>query len=225
MSKSGLLLVDSEVCLFWVGGEPLKALLGSKVGMTQVCSDQGIFKAVTVLHAGPCDVLCVRNYDKDGYSAMQLGYGDRPRRFASTETEKKHLVAGQKKFVREVDFHADCHVGEQLGVDVLAGVGKVDVVGVSKGRGFAGVIKRHNFSGVCASHGVKKVHRSGGSTGQSTDPGRVFKGTKMPGRLGGARVTVKALRLLGIVSHENLLLICGAVPGFSGGNLIIREAN
>ena len=100
----------------------------------------------------------------------------------------------------------------------------LDVVGVSKGRGFAGVIKRHHFSGVCASHGVKKVHRSGGSTGQSTDPGRVFKGTKMPGRLGGVRVTVKSLRLMGVVANENLLLIYGAVPGFNGGNLIIREA-
>jgi len=203
----------------------LKALLGSKVGMTQVCGDQGTFKAVTVVHAGPCEVLCVRTHGQDGYSAVQLGYGDRfRRRFVASLGGEDRLMANCRRFVREVPRSVDCRVGEQLSVDLLSGVAKVDVVGVSKGRGFAGVIKRHNFSGVCASHGVKKVHRSGGSTGQSTDPGRVFKGTKMPGRLGGVRVTVKALRLFGVVSHENLLLICGAVPGFSGGNLVIREA-
>ena len=202
----------------------MKALLGSKVGMTQVCSNQGSFNAVTVVHAGPCEVLCVRTHVQDGYSAMQLGYGGRPQRFAAMLGQENRLIARRRKFIREVKLGVDCRVGEKLSVDLLSGVVKVDVVGVSKGRGFAGVIKRHNFSGVCASHGVKKVHRSGGSTGQSTDPGRVFKGTKMPGRLGGARVTVKSLRLFGVVSHENLLLICGAVPGFSGGNLIVREA-
>ena len=205
-------------------GASLKALLGSKVGMTQVCGDQGFFKAVTVVHAGPCEVLCVRNHGRDGYSAMQLGYGDRPQPFVARLGGGKRPVAHHKKFVREVPLVANYGVGEQLSVELFSGIAKVDVVGVSKGRGFAGVIKRHHFSGVCASHGVKKVHRSGGSTGQSTDPGRVFKGTKMPGRLGGGRVTVKALRLFGVVSHENLLLICGAVPGFNGGNLIINEA-
>lgn len=202
----------------------MKALLGSKVGMTQVCGDLGSFKAVTVVHAGPCEVLCVRTHEQDGYSAMQLGYGARPRRFTVEVGEEKLRDSHGKKFVREVNLGADCRVGEQLSVDLFSGVAKLDVIGVSKGRGFAGVIKRHHFSGVCASHGVKKVHRSGGSTGQSTDPGRVFKGTKMPGRLGGVRVTVKALRLFAVVSQENLLLVCGAIPGCSGGNLIIREA-
>lgn len=199
----------------------MKTLLGSKVGMTQVCGGQGFFRAITVVHAGPCEVICVRTRDRDGYSAVQLGYGDRPHRFSAPRDGK---VIGRKKFVREVCFGADCSVGDQLSVGLLEGVKKVDVVGVSKGRGFAGVIKRHNFSGVCASHGVKKVHRSGGSTGQSTDPGRVFKGTKMPGRLGGVRVTVKSLGLFAVIPDENLLLICGAVPGFSGGHLIVREA-
>ena len=228
MSKLGPLLVDSGGFLSYIAGlregVSLKALLGSKVGMTQVCGDQGFFRAVTVVHAGPCAVLCVRNHGQDGYSAIQLGYGDRPQRFAARLGEENHSIPHRKKFVREVPIVANYSVGEQLSVDVLSGVAKVDVVGVSKGRGFAGVIKRHHFSGVCASHGVKKVHRSGGSTGQSTDPGRVFKGTKMPGRLGGVRVTAKALKLFGVISQENLLLICGAVPGFSGGNLIIREA-
>ena len=133
-------------------------------------------------------------------------------------------AAGRRKFIREVSLNDGCSVGSQLTVSIFSGVAKVDVVGVSKGRGFAGVIKRHNFSGVCASHGVKKVHRSGGSTGQSTDPGRVFKGTKMPGRMGAVRVTVKSMRLFGCVLDQNLLLISGAVPGYSGGNVIVREA-
>ncbi len=203
----------------------MKSLLGSKVGMTQVCNAQGGFAAVTVVHAGPCAVLSVRTDAQHGYSAVQLGYGSgRPGFSADSPPVRDDSRSGRMKFVREVPLDGSCQVGDQLSVDIFSGVAKVDVVGVSKGRGFAGVIKRHNFSGVCASHGVKKVHRSGGSTGQSTDPGRVFKGTKMPGRLGGVRVTVKALRLFGLVPQENLLLVSGAVPGFNGGNLIVREA-
>ena len=206
-------------------GVSLKALLGSKIGMTQVCGTQGAFSAVTVVHAGSCEVLSLRMSALHGYSAVQLGYGDRSRGFSSVSpNERLKLHSQRKRFVREVPMGGDFQVGDQLSVDLFSGVAKVDVIGVSKGRGFAGVIKRHNFSGVCASHGVKKVHRSGGSTGQSTDPGRVFKGTKMPGRLGGVRVTVKSLRLFGLVSEDNLLLISGAVPGFSGGNVIVREA-
>ena len=203
----------------------MKSLLGSKIGMTQVCNPQGAFAAVTVVHAGPCVVLAVRTDASHGYSAVQLGYGGGHRGFsADSQPTQAERPSRRMRFVREVSATGDCQVGEQLSVGLLTDVTKVDVIGVSKGRGFAGVIKRHNFSGVCASHGVKKVHRSGGSTGQSTDPGRVFKGTKMPGRLGGVRVTVKALRLFGMVPQENLLLISGAVPGFNGGNLIIREA-
>lgn len=193
--------------------------------MTQVCGAQGGFSAVTVVHAGPCEVLSVRTEEQHGYSAVQLGYGSRQTSFSTIAPNEQPAVHSQrKKFIREVPLSGDCRVGHQLSVDFFVGVVKVDVVGVSKGRGFAGVIKRHNFSGVCASHGVKKVHRSGGSTGQSTDPGRVFKGTKMPGRLGGVRVTVKSLRLFGLVAQENLLLISGAVPGFNGGHLIVRDA-
>lgn len=210
---------------FLRGGVSLKSLLGSKIGMTQVCGPQGAFSAVTVVHAGPCEVLLIRTTAQHGYSAVQLGYGSRGNGFSAAAVRgRAEPLPLRKRFVREVSLSHACHVGDQLSVDLFADVIKVDVVGVSKGRGFAGVIKRHNFSGVCASHGVKKVHRSGGSTGQSTDPGRVFKGTKMPGRLGGVRVTVKSLRLFGLVSDTNLLLVSGAVPGFNGGNLIVREA-
>ena len=105
------------------------------------------------------------------------------------------------------------------------GVAHIDITGISKGRGFAGVMKRHNFGGVCASHGVKKVHRSGGSTGQSTDPGKVFKGTKMPGRMGGKQSTVRRQKLVSIDAEKNLMLVRGAVPGFSGGYITIRPTN
>lgn len=202
----------------------MKTLLGSKIGMTQVHTGQGAFTAVTVVHAGPCEVLAVRTMGRDSYSASQLGYGRRSLPFGKRRLASGSVVANPSRFVREVCSHPSHSIGQQLTVAIFSDVKKVDVVGVSKGRGFAGVIKRHNFSGVCASHGVKKVHRSGGSTGQSTDPGRVFKGTKMPGRLGGNRVTVKSLRLLAVIAHENLILIGGAVPGFSGGSLIVRES-
>ncbi len=196
----------------------MKSLIGTKVGMTQVCSG-GAFCAVTVLHVGPCEVLAIRTPERDRYSALQLGYGLRP-----VNERRPRVGASSKKFVREVPFVGGIEVGAQLSVERFEGVPTVDVIGVSKGRGFAGVIKRHNFSGLCASHGVKKVHRSGGSTGQSTDPGRVFKGAKMPGRFGGVRVTVKALKVFSLVPAENLILVRGAVPGFAGGFIVVNEA-
>jgi len=200
----------------------MKVLLGSKVGMTQVCAGDGSFSAVTVLHVGPCEVLGVRSQQKHGYDAIQLGYKGQPK---NTVAADQAPSVERDKFVREAPPVASpVSVGDKLSVTMFDGIAKVDVIGVSKGRGFAGVIKRHNFGGVCASHGVKKVHRSGGSTGQSTDPGRVFKGTKMPGRMGGARVTVKSLRLFAVHAADNLMLVSGAVPGFSGGNVIVREA-
>lgn len=203
-------------------GCAMKVLLGSKVGMTQVCNAEGAFSAVTVLHVGPCEVLAARTRQVHGYDALQLGYAGQ-KQAASKEEGGSVKSVGSARFIREVPAIEGASVGSALSVDILNGVAKVDVVGTSKGRGFAGVIKRHNFGGVCASHGVKKVHRSGGSTGQSTDPGRVFKGTKMPGRMGGVRVTVKSLRVFSVVANENLLLVSGAVPGFSGGNVMVRE--
>jgi large subunit ribosomal protein L3 len=132
------------------------------------------------------------------------------------------------RFVREFRLksgEAAGGVGELVTVSAFSDVAHVDVTGTSKGRGFAGVMKRHNFGGVCASHGVKKVHRSGGSTGQSTDPGKVFKGTKMPGRFGGKRSTIRRLRVVSADVERNLLLVYGAIPGFSGGYVTIRPTN
>lgn len=220
----------------------MAGLLGSKVGMTQIYDAAGGEVPVTVVKAGPCAVLQVRTTEKDGYQAVQLGFGAKPRRLIS-KSEAGHVAGvlpglveksvvgsgdGGFRFIREfrlADGEAAPVAGDVLSVSAFAEVAHVDVTGTSKGRGFAGVMKRHNFGGVCASHGVKKVHRSGGSTGQSTDPGKVFKGTKMPGRYGGKRATVRRLKVVSIDAERNLLLIRGAVPGFNGSYITIRPTN
>lgn len=217
-------------------------LLGCKVGMTQIYDAAGAEVPVTIVKAGPCPLLRVRTMETDGYEAIQLGFGSKPRRLCSrSETGQvagvlpglveKSVLGGDDagfRFIREFrtkSGEASPAVGELVTVAAFADVPFVDVTGVSKGRGFAGVMKRHNFGGVCASHGVKKVHRSGGSTGQSTDPGKVFKGTKMPGRFGGKRATVRRQKVVVADAERNLLLIRGAVPGFSGGYVMIRPTN
>lgn len=215
-----------------------RGLLGRKVGMTQVFDNRGAVVPVTVVAAGPCVVLRLRTKERDGYSAAQLGFEDKPRRLSSRAERGSVAVLDAakpgklerpgcepKRFIREFRDAPEYTVGQVLTVADLAECPKVDVIGVSKGRGFAGVMKRHHFSGVCASHGVKKVHRSGGSTGQSTDPGKVFKGTKMPGRMGGTRVTVRGLRLWQADAEAGMLLLKGAIPGYSGGYVVVRETN
>jgi large subunit ribosomal protein L3 len=226
-----------------------KGLLGRKIGMTQVFDETGTCVPVTVIEAGPCVVLQVRTPERDGYAAVQLGFGDKPRRLArrserghvtalSSKRQKVRQAAGvqvapkaecePKRYVREfrTDGEAESYaVGQVLTASVLADCSFVDVVGTVKGRGFAGAIKRHNFSGLCASHGVKKVHRSLGSTGQRQDPGRVFKGQKMPGHWGDSRVTVRHLKVVRIDEANNLILVRGAVPGHNGAYVMVRETN
>lgn len=224
-------------------------LLGRKVGMTQVYDEAGDLIPVTVIEAGPCVVLQLRSLESDGYEAVQLGFGDKPRRLAS-RSERGHVVslsskrqkgraaAGcaplpkadcePKRFVREFRTDGEEHgleVGQQLEVGVFADVPFVDVIGTSKGRGFAGVMKRHNFSGQRATHGVKRVHRHGGSIGMSADPARVLKGTRMPGRYGAVRRTVRHLKVIRVDGESNLLLVRGAIPGPNGGEVIIRHTN
>lgn len=224
-------------------------LLGRKVGMTQVYDEDGDLIPVTVIQAGPCVVLQLRSQDSDGYEAVQLGYDDKPRRLA-TRSERGHVAAlsskrqkrlaesgrepaprpacEPKRFVREFRTDGEEHgleVGQELAVGVFGDVPFVDVIGTTKGRGTAGVMKRHNFSGQRASHGVKRVHRHGGSIGMSADPARVLKGTKMPGRYGNARRTVRHLKVVRVDEENNLLLVRGAVPGPAGGELVIRHTN
>lgn len=225
-----------------------KGLLGRKVGMTQVFDANGVCVPVTVIELGPCVVLQVRTPERDGYSAVQLGFDDKPRRLASraerghvaavgSKRQKTRQAAGvepcpkaecePKRFIREfrTDAGAEYQVGQVLTVGALADCKFVDVIGTIKGRGFAGAMRKHNFSGLCASHGVKKVHRSLGSTGQRQDPGRVFKGTKMPGHWGDSRVTIRHLQVVRIDEQNNLLLVHGAVPGHNGAYVMVRETN
>ena len=233
-------------------------LLGRKVGMTQVYTDDGDLIPVTVVEAGPCVVLQLKTVERDGYEAVQLGYldkkrpvgGRRTRGSQASRSERGHVVglsskrskaraeAGvepvekancePKKFVREfrVDGeNVDLEVGQTLTVELFAEMSHVDVVGTSKGRGFAGVMKRHNFAGQRASHGVKRVHRHGGGIGMSADPARVLKGTRMPGRYGNARSTVRHMQVVRVDAETNSMLIKGGVPGPPGGYVLIRPTN
>jgi large subunit ribosomal protein L3 len=224
-----------------------KGILGRKVGMTQVYDESGKIIPVTVIQAGPCHVLQLRTTARDGYDAVQLGYLDRPRRLASrsqrghvaqlaSKRSKKLASAGvevprkadcePKRFVRELRGATDGYqVGQQLKVDVLSDVASVDVVGTSKGRGYAGVMKRHGYSGQRATHGVKKVHRHPGSTGSSAAPSRVFKGRRMAGHHGSARVTARNLKVVKVDADHDLLLVRGAVPGPDGGFVVVRATN
>jgi large subunit ribosomal protein L3 len=222
-------------------------ILGRKVGMTQIFDEAGQVIPVTVIEAGPCDVLQIRTKERDGYEAVQLGYADRPRRLATRSQRghvakleskrSKRLASGgadpqpkagcePKRFVREIRGTAgELAIGNQVKVDAFAEVKAVDVTATCKGRGFSGAIKRHNFAGQRATHGVKKCHRALGGTGRSAFPSRVIKGQRMPGQYGNARTTTRNQKLVRVDTENNLLLICGAVPGPNGGFVIIRETN
>ena len=222
-------------------------LLGRKIGMTQVFEEDGSRVAVTVVEAGPCVVTQIKTVESDGYEAVQVGFLDKDRRKAS-RAERGHVadLGGKKQEARkqagvEPAPRANCEpkrhfrefrtdgedhglsVGDELTVEHLAELKRIDVVGTSKGRGTAGVMKRHNFSGQRASHGVKRVHRHGGSIGQSADPARVLKGTKMPGRYGTDRVTVRYLEIVRVDAENNALLLKGAVPGPNGGLVELKH--
>jgi large subunit ribosomal protein L3 len=222
-------------------------ILGRKVGMTQLYDESGQVVPVTVIQAGPCDVLQVRTVERDGYEAVQLGFLDKPRRLASrsergqvakldSKRSKRRSAAGvqllnkancePKRFVRELRGPVgDLAVGGQVKVDALQGVVAVDITGISKGRGFSGAIKRHNFRGLRATHGVKKCHRSLGGTGASAFPSRVMKGKRMPGQYGNAKTTVRNQKLVKVDAENNLLLIRGAVPGPNGGYVVVVKTN
>ena len=224
-----------------------KAILGRKVGMTQVYDESGTVVPVTVIQAGPCHVTQIRNQDRDGYEAVQLGYLDKPRRLASraerghvaklsSKRAKTRATAGielvdkpdcePKRFVREIRGSAEGYeLGQEIKVDILSEVAAVDVIGTSKGRGYAGVMKRHNFSGQRATHGVKKVHRHAGGTGCSAYPSRVMKGRKMSGQYGNAKTTVRNLKVHKVDADNDLIVVRGAVPGPNGGFVFVRETN
>ena len=204
----------------------MPAILGKKVGMTQVFDAAGNVVPVTVVEAGPCVVVGLRTPEREGYAAVQLGFGALAETCARKPYRGVFARRGLKpmRVIREVRIaQGDVYeVGQSLGAGVFQGGDRVDVVGVSKGKGFAGAMKRHNFGGQRKSHGVSLMHRAIGSIG-SSNIARVFKGKRMPGRLGGARTTVRGLRVVSVDAEQNVLLIHGALPGPRGAVLLIRR--
>jgi large subunit ribosomal protein L3 len=203
-------------------------ILGEKLGMTQVFDENNRIVPVTVVKAGPCVVTQIRTQEKDGYTAVQLAYGQiDPRKVtkpvaghfkAADVTPRRHLVE-----VR-TDEVAGYTVGQELAVDVFETGALVDVTGTTKGKGTAGVMKRHGFHGLGAGHGTQRKHRAPGSIGACATPGRVFKGLRMAGRMGHERVTTQGLKVFKVDTANGLLLIKGAVPGPKGGLLLVRSA-
>jgi large subunit ribosomal protein L3 len=207
------------------------ALLGKKIGMTQVYDDKGQLLAVTVVQAGPCDVLQVKTVETDGYNAVQLGYEDKKARHATKPQIGHARKAGvqPKKFVREVrlpEIPEDVRPGQTVTVEEFEEVGFVDVIGTTKGKGYAGVVKRHGFAGQPASHGTERKHRSPGSLSAHASnrglSGKLKKGKRMAGHMGSARWTTRNHRLVRIDKENNLLLIKGAVPGWKNGYVLVR---
>ena len=205
----------------------LKGLLGKKIGMTQIFDEDGIAIPITLIEAGPCYVTQIRLPESDGYSAVQLGYDEiKPKRLSGGE--KGHLKRNDLpplRFLRE--FRAknpEIQEGDTIKVDVFAIGERVDVVGTSKGRGFAGGVKRYGFRGGPKTHGQSDRQRAPGSRGSGTTPGRVFKGSRGPGHMGNERVTQSGLKVVLVDAERNLLGVRGAVPGPRNGLVMIKEA-
>ena len=205
-----------------------KAILGKKIGMTQIFDESGKVIPVTVIEAGPCVVSQKKTIETDGYEAVQIGFGDlRPK--LVNKPAKGHFDKfgiAPKRVLRECRFEdiSTYNVGDIIKADVFEAGEKVDVVGTSKGKGYAGVIKRWNFRRLKESHGTGPVVRKGGSNGACSDPSRVFKGKKMAGHLGAERVTIQNLTIAKIDVENNLIAIKGAVPGPNGGTVLIRNS-
>jgi large subunit ribosomal protein L3 len=206
----------------------IKGVLGTKLGMTQVFADDGKMVPVTVVAAGPCVVTAVRTPAADGYAAVQLGYGEVDPRRVNKPEAGHFMKAGvtPRRYLVELrtDNATDYTVGQEVTAETFAAGELVDVTAKSKGKGLAGVMKRHGFGGLGASHGTQRKHRAPGSIGACATPGRVFKGVRMAGRMGGVRTTALNLTLHGVDADRGLLLIKGAVPGPSGGLVLVRSA-
>lgn len=205
----------------------LTGIVGSKVGMTQIFDEEARALPVTVIKAGPCRIVQIRTPETDGYSAVQLGYGRdrRPSRPVAGHYAKAGVEPARRLVEVRVEDVSGFEVGQEIKVeDIFQPGGKADVTGVSKGKGFQGVMKRHNFRGQKASHGAHKIHRAPGAIGACATPARVFKGTKLPGRMGAERTTVLNLAVVGVDAEQGLLLLQGAVPGPKGAVVFVREA-
>lgn len=205
----------------------VNAILGRKLGMTQVWNEDDNIVPVTVIQAGPCTISQIKTQETDGYAAVQIGYGDIKPKLVNKPMAGHFAKAGVEpcKYLREVrvDDPTAYKLGDKVTVSDFAEVKLVDVTGISKGKGFAGVIKRHNFQGGPGGHGAH-FHRAPGSIGQCATPSRVFKGMRLPGHMGCDRVTVRNLEVVSIDVDQNLLIVKGAVPGGKGSFLTIRMA-
>ncbi|HJR87751.1 MAG TPA: 50S ribosomal protein L3 [Acidimicrobiia bacterium] len=207
----------------------MNTILGEKLGMTQIYDAQSRAVPVTVIKAGPCHVVQVKQPDADGYSAIQIAFGDIKAKQVNKPIQGHYAKAGVEpaRYLVEVRVEdpSAYEVGQKILVSDVLEEGKLaDVTGLSKGKGFQGVMRRHNFSGQGAAHGNHKKHRAPGSIGACATPSRVFKGMRMAGRMGGDQVTTLNLLIVGVDTERNLLMLRGAVPGANGSMVLIREA-
>jgi len=204
-----------------------KAILATKVGMTQVFNEDGVLTPVTVLQAGPCVVTQVKTEENDGYAAVQVGYMDKRETLVNMPDRGKFDKADipYKRFIREFRFEnaADYNVKDEIKADIFEAGDKIDVTATSKGKGFQGAIKRFGQHRGPMKHG-SKYHRHAGSNGSASDPSRVFKGKHMPGQMGSKRVTVQNLEIVRVDAEDNLILVKGAVPGPKKALVVVREA-
>ncbi len=203
-----------------------KALIGKKIGMTQIFDEKGNVVPVTVVEAGPCTVVMKKTIENDGYEAVQLGFGD-----VKVQRVNKPMMGhfkkadvAPKKTLKEFKLEGELNVGDTIKADIFAAGDKVDVAGTSKGKGTAGSIKRWNFSRLKESHGTGPVARHAGSLGACSDPSRVYKGKKLAGHLGCEKVTIQNLDVIKVDAENNLIAIKGAIPGPKGGIVVIRNA-
>ena len=220
-----------------------KAILATKVGMTQIFNEDGVLTPVTVLQAGPCVVTQIKTVENDGYSAVQVGFVDKKDKIVNkdangkkeivhrngvTKAEKGHFAkagVSSKRFVREFKFEnaEEYTLGQEITADIFAAGDKVDATAISKGKGFQGAIKRHGQHRGPMTHG-SKFHRHAGSNGSATDPGKVFKGKKMPGQMGAKRITIQNLEVVRVDAENNLILVKGSVPGPKKSLVTIKES-
>lgn len=202
----------------------VRGLIGRKIGMTQVFLDDGTMQAVTAIEAGPCFVVQIKTEAKEGYDAIQLGFGQAKR---LNSPQKGHLKGvGNLRYLREFEAAdvSTLEIGQKVDAGLFQTGDLVDIIGTSKGKGFAGVVKRHHFAGGPKTHGQSDRHRAPGSIGATTTPGRVFKGMRMAGHMGNERVTVRHLKVIAADPERNLLLVKGAVPGGRNGILLINRS-
>jgi len=202
----------------------INGIIGRKLGMTQIFGENGRAEAVTAIAAGPCTVIQVKKDNKEGYNAAQLGFGEAKKIKPARKGHLKEL--GNYRYLKEIRLAdtEDIKAGDSVAVGMFETGDKVDITGISKGKGFAGVVKRYNFAGGPKTHGQSDRHRAGGSVGAGTSPGRVWKGTRMPGHMGSEQVTARKLEVIQVDSERNIMLVRGAVPGAKNGILIIKKS-